>query len=319
MLFLSKMKNPLSDIIDGFFLQSKALKLKLLNHIIEHPLEKLPTSNKIAEIYGISSITVKKIVAELVNEGYLKSNKKAGTKAVEHLSSEQKHLFEQSKQQLKELIAKMEKEGLTLQEILTCMYSSLSEYSFDLTEIIYTEKDSEMVFVGAGELSERLGIKIKPVYFENIQKELTSSHQTPKAIIVPFYCSDILKIRSNNIKILPLHTTHPLEALSNSKSIAYNSNVAYIAISDEDKEGAFALRKKISEGAFNLRIYKIEDIANKPNLLNSIELVVTYKWVVNNNEHLLRNVPQIIAYNRFDDKEGIMLIKHFIESNKSGG
>ncbi len=313
------MKKFLSNIVDSFFLQSKALKLKLLNHIIEHPLEKIPTSNDIAKTYGISSITVKKIVAEMANEGYLKSNKKAGTKAIEHFSKKQKHLFLQTKEEIKKHISTLEENGLTLQEILACLYAALAEYSFNETELIYTERDSGMVFIGASELSERLGVKIKPVYFENVKKELSASHSKPKAIIVPFYCLDFLREHSVNIKILPIQTTHPLDALSGSKSIAYNSNVMYVAVSEEDKEGAFNLQKKITQGAFNLRINKIEDIVKNPRLLNSIELVVTYKWVINNNEHLFRNIPKIIAYNRFDDKEGLMLIKHFIDSNKLGG
>ncbi len=313
------MKKFLSNIVDSFFLQSKALKLKLLNHIIEHPLEKIPTSNDIAENYGISSITVKKIVAEMANEGYLKSNKKAGTKAIEHFSKTQKHLFLQTKEEIKKYISTLEENGLTLQEILACLYAALSEHSFNETELIYTERDSGMVFIGASELSERLGVKIKPVYFENVKKELSNSHNKPKAVIVPFYCLDFLREHSAIIKILPIQTTHPLDALSGSKSIAYNSNVMYVAVSEEDKEGAFSLQKKITQGAFNLRINKIEDIVKNPRLLHSIELVVTYKWVINNNEHLFRNVPKIIAYNRFDDKEGLMLIKHFIDSNKLGG
>jgi DNA-binding transcriptional regulator YhcF (GntR family) len=313
------MRNVLSDIIDSFFLQSKALKLKLLNYIIEHPLEKIPTSNEIAETYDISSITVKKIVTELVGEGYLRSNKKAGTKATDHFSKAQKHMYAKIKQDIKKHIQEMEDGGLTLQEILACLYGSISEYSFDAAEIIYTEKDSEMVFVGASELSERLNTKIKPVYFENIQKEIASSHQKPTAIIVPFYCLNFIRELSYDIKILPIQTTHPLESLSSSKSIAYNSNVMYVAISEDDKEGAFSLSKKITQGAFNLKINKIEDVVKNPLLLNSIELVVTYKWVINNNEHIFRNVPKIIAYNRFDDKEGLMLIKHFIESNKLKG
>ncbi len=313
------MKKFLSNIVDSFFLQSKALKLKILNHVIEHPLEKLPTSNEMAKTHNISSITVKKIVAELADEGYLRSRKKAGTKAIDHFSKLQKQIFEQTKEDVKKLISNLENSGLTLQEILACLYGALSEYSFDETELIYTEKDSEMVFIGARELSERLGVKIKPVYFENIQKELSFTHQKPKAIIVPFYCLNFLRGSSLNVKILPLQTTHPLDALSGSKSIAYNSNVVYITISDEDKEGAFNLQKKITQGAFNLKIYKIEEVIKNPRLLNAVELVITYKWVINNNEYLFRNIPKIIAYNRFDDKEGLMLIKHFIESNKFGG
>ncbi len=313
------MKNILSDIIDNFFLQSRALKLKLINYIIEHPFEKIPTSDKIAKTYDVSTITVKKIITELGREGYLKSNKKAGTKATDHFSKTQKELYANAKNDIKKHIEEMENGGLTLQETLACLYSAISEYAFDFTEIIYTEKDSEMVFIGASELSERLNTKIKPVYFENIAKEIVSSHQIPKAIIVPFYCLNFIRELTSDIKILPIQTAHPLESLSSSKSISYNSNVMYVAISKDDKEGAFSLQKKITQGTFNLKISRVEEIVKNPHLLNSIELVVTYKWVINNNEHLFKNIPKIIAYNRFDDKEGLMIIKHFINSSKLKG
>jgi DNA-binding transcriptional regulator YhcF (GntR family) len=307
------------DAIDNFFIHSKVLKLKLMNYIIEHPLEKLPTSKEISSTYDISDITVKKLVSELAAEGYVKPNKKGGTKIVNRFSSKQRKLFAQTKEKIKEQIKILEEDGFNNQEILTCLYSAISEYSFDTTDIVYTEKDPEMLFIGAQELSERFKTKIKPVYFENIDKEVTSSKKPPKAVIVPFYCYNSIEYLSSYTKIIPMKTTHPLEYLSNSKSIAYDSNVVYVAISDRDKEGARIIKNKITNENFNLKIFKIDELIEDRQFINSIEMVVAYKWVINNNEKIFKDIPKIIAYNIFDDKEGLLMIKGFIKSNKFGG
>ncbi len=311
-------KLPL-DAIDNFFIHSKSLKLKLMNFIIEHPLERLPTSKEMAKKYGISDITVKKLVSELAVKGYLKPNKKGGTKIVNRFSNKQRQLFSKSKEEIKIQIGQLEESGFDIQEILTCLYSALSEYSFDTTDVIYTEKDPEMVFIGAEELSDRLGVKVKPVYFENMQKEISQDKKPPKAIIVPFYCFNSIEHLSSISRIFPIRTTHPLEYLSNSKNIAYDSNIMYVSVSDKDRESAFILKNKITNDHFHLKICKIEELVNNVQSVNSTEMVIAYKWVINNNERLFKNVPKIIAYNRFDDKEGLLIIKSFINSNKVGG
>ncbi len=313
------MNDTLENQIDDFFIHSKALKLRLMNYIIEHPLEKLPTSKNMASTYGISDITVKKLVSELAQKGYLKPNKKGGTKITNRFSNQQKQIFSRTKEEIKSHIKTLEENGFDTQEILACLYGSISEYSFDTTEIVYTEKDADMVFIGAEELSDRLGIKIKPVYFENIEKEVIPNKKPPKAVIVPFYCYSSIEHLSKYTKLFPIKTTHPLEYLSNARNITYDSNVIYIAVSDKDKEGAFSLKNKITNGSFNLRICKIEELANNLQFINSIELVVAYKWVIRNNENIFKNVPKIISYNIFDDKEGLLMIKNFINSNNFGG
>jgi len=307
------------DVIEEFFVPSRALKLKLLDYIIEHPLEKLPTSKKLSEFYQISDITVKKVMGALASRGLLKSNKKGGTRIINRFSTQQRQAYFQGKEDIKSVIRKLEESGFGVEEILSCLYNAILEYTFDTTKLIYTERDPGMVPAGAGELSDILGVKVKAVYIENIQREAIFSENGPKAIIVPFYCYSEVEHLKDHVRIFPLRTTHPIEFLSTSRDIAYNSTVVYVAISEEDKEGVFSLKSKIENGTFRLLVYRIDEVTDDPHLLSSAEMVVAYKWIINNNEHLFKNVPKIIAYNRFDDKEGISMIRSFINSNKIGG
>ncbi len=306
-------------LVDNFFVHSKALKLKLLNYIITHPMEKLPTSKDIASTYDISDITVKKLVSELAASGYLKPNKKGGTKIINRFSNQQKQHFLQIREEIKLKIKELDSSGFDTQEILACLYSSISEYVFDSMEIVYTEKDPEMIFIGAEELSSRLKINIKPIYFENMIKELENNKSAPKAIISPFYCYQSIERFAAVSKIFPIRTTHPLEYLSNARNITYGSVVVYIAVSDKDRDSAFIIRDKITNDSFILKIYKIDEIINNPDLVNSAEMVISYKWIINNNDRLFSNIPKVMAYNKFDDKEGLLMIKSFVNSNKFGG
>lgn len=305
--------------IDHFFINSKLLKLKLINYIIGYPFEKLPISKDIASTYKISNITAKKIVSQLAQENYLKSNKKGGTKIIGRFSKVQLQVFEQAKDEIKRQIETLEKNNFNAQEILSCLYSSLHEYNFDNaeTKIIYTEEDPEIVFMGARELSDLLNIKIKPIYYENLTREVLSNSNSIKAVITPFYSVNKLKNLSGNVKIFPIHTAYPLGALSSSKNIASNSTLIYVAVSDEDKERALYLKNRISTGIFNLKIYRIDELLENERLLDSADIVVAFKWIINNNEKIFKNVPKIIAYNRFDDRDGILLIKNFIDSINS--
>ena len=306
-------------MIDQFFINSKLLKLKLINYIIEHPSEKLPISKDIASAYEISDITSKKVAAELASENYLKPNKKGGTKIVGRFSKMQLQVFEQVKSEIKKQIESLERNNFSAQEILSCFYSSLHEYSFSNAEIVYTEKDPEIVFTGARELSDLLNVKIKPVYYENLTKEVLSDSNSIKAVIMPFYSVNKFESLNSSVKILPIHTTYPLGGLSNLKNIVSNSTIIYVAASDEDKERALYLKNKISNGIFNFKIYRIDELLENEQLLNSVELVVVFKWIINNNEKIFKNVPKIITYSRFDDREGILLIKNFIGGNIAGG
>ncbi len=305
--------------VDDFFVPSKALTLKLLDYIIEHPLEKLPTSKELSEIHNMSDITVKKVMGALSGRGYLKSNKKGGTKIINRFSLRQREVYSEAKEDVKEIIKRLEDNGFDLQEILTCFYNALLEYAFDSSGLLYTERDHEMVFMGASELSDILSVKVKPVYIENVYREMLLGSSAPKAVIVPFYCYSDLEHLRNSVKIFPLRTTHPLEFLSTTKEIAYNSVVVYVAASSEEKEGVFGIKKKIENNTFKLLVYKIDELIDNPHLLKDVDMVVAYKWIVRNNEHVFKNVPRVVAYNRFDDKEGIKMIEGFISSNKTGG
>ena len=313
------MERNAGRVVDNFLIHSKAMKLKIINYCFEHPSEKLPTSKELAQANGISDLTVKKIISELAQEGYVQPNKKAGTRITKKFSKKQMQLLEQAREELKKQFISLEKSGFNVQEIIAYIYEAITEYSFEATEILYTEPDFEMIFVGADELSERLNVKVRGVYFENIQKEIDSADKGQKIIITPFYSLDMLKRTQSGVKIFPLHTARPLESLSYSKDIAYGSTIMYVAATEDDKEGALSLQSKIAENMFNLKICKIGELTDNPSLLNSVELVITYKWVINNNEGIFKNVPKIIAYNRFDDKEGLVMIRHYIENNKTKG
>lgn len=300
--------------IDYFFTNSKLLKLKLINYIIDHPFEKLPISKDIAHTYKISDITAKKVISQLVQENYLTSNKKGGVKITGGFSKVQIKLFKQIKDEIKKQIEVLEQNNFNIQEILSCLYSALDECKFDNAKIIYTEQDPEMVYTGAKELSDLLNIRIKPVYYENLSREVLSNSNLIKAVITPFYSANVLDRLNSSAKIFPIHTTYPLGALSSSRSIPGNSNIIYVAVSDEDREKAAYLKDRISMGMFNLKVYKIDELLENKQLLDFADIAIAFKWVVSNNEKIFKNVPKVITYNRFDDREAILLVKNFIES-----
>ncbi len=307
------MKNKRS--LEEYFIGSKLLAIKLIDYAVTHVGEKLPTSYELSESFGVGVNTVKKVCSELSRKGYLNANKKRGTEVIRKFSSEQVAMYLSFRERFREIFSEMERSGFNFEELIACLFSSLEGYEFSANGVIYTEKDTDSLFVSREELEDKIGVPVTPLYFNDVVNRLKDGTLKAMIVIVPFYCSFALQDACSypGIKIFPIKTTHPLDILSELKSIPANVSRAFISVSPSEKDSIIDL---YPGNVQPLRVYTIEEVRESPELLSGVEMVVALKWVVSNNEWLFRSVPRIVTYSRFNDDEGFRMIKLYMENNK---
>jgi len=299
--------------IDELFLKNQIIKLKLIREAIENPEKKLPTAKQIAEENDVSELTVKKVEKELALQGYLFSNKKGGTKTVRKFAKEQISAFLAAKENFKSIVDDLLKNGFSKKDIIAMVYDVVKGVKDELSFVVYTEKDDGIAIFAKKELESKLGYSVVFKPFETIKTEILNGVISNKLIVVPFYCYSQLERGRKDVKIIPIKTVHPLEFISEAKDIPYSSRIFYIAASRFDKENALNIYYDVLNHRYRVYIYTQDELLTNRHLLKFADIVIGFRWVIESEKALLKDMKKVIKVDRFDDEEGIRMIKGYID------
>ena len=300
--------------VDNLFIRHQIIKLKLIKEAIENPGRKIPPAREIAKENDISELTVKKVEKELALKGYLVSNKKGGTRTLNKFAKEQISSFVASKETFRGIVDNLMKNSFSKEDIMALVYDVLREMKDDLSWVMYTEKDEGIAIYAKRELEKRLNTSVVFKPFDTLRTELMNKIISGKVIVAPFYCFPQLEVyKYDDVKMVPLRTVHPLEFISLSNEIPYASRIFYVAASKLDKENAINVYYNVLNNRYRVYIYTQDELLTNKHLLNFADIVVGFRWVLESDEFLFRGVKRIIKANRFDDSEGIKMIKSYIE------
>ncbi len=299
--------------IDELFLKNQIIKLKLIKESIENPGEKLPTAKQIAEENGVSELTVKKVEKELALGGYLFSNKKGGTRTVRKFAKEQISSFLAAKENFKSIVDSLLRNGFSKEDIMAMVYDVVKGVKDELSFVVYSEKDDGIAVFAKKELERRLGYPVVFKPFETLKTEILNGVISNKLIVVPFYCHSQLEVGKKDVKIIPIKTVHPLEFISQAKDIPYSSRIFYIAASRFDKENALNIYYEVLNHRYRVYIYTQDELLTNRHLLKFADIVIGFRWVMESERALLKDIERVIKVDRFDDEEGIRMIKGYID------
>ncbi len=299
--------------IDELFLKNQTIKLKLIKEAIENPEKKLPTAKQIADENGVSELTVKKVEKELALKGYLFSNKKGGTRTVRKFAKEQISSFLAAKDNFKAIVDELLKNGFSREDIMAMVYDVVKNIRDELSFVVYSEKDDGIAIFAKKELESKLGYSVVFKPFETLKTEIFNGVISNKLIVVPFYCYSQLETGKKDVKIIPIKTVHPLEFVSEAKDIPYSSKIFYIAASRFDKENALSIYHDVLSHRYRVYIYTQDELLPNRHLLKFADIVIGFRWVIESEKALLKDVKRVIKVDRFDDEEGIRMIKGYID------
>ncbi len=300
--------------VDELFVKYQIVKLKLINDCIEKPGLKLQPAKKIAQENGVSDLTVKKVEKELARKGYLFSNKKGGTRSVEKFSKEQISSYITAKEGLKSISETLLKDGFSKEDIMALVYDVLSKLHDSFSKIIYSEMDENIAIFAKKQLEEVLGSNVIFKPFDTLKTELMNKIISDKLIILPFFCYPQLeKYIYEDVKVVPIKTVHPLELISKAHDIPFASRIFYIAASRKDKENAVGVYFNAFSTRYRFYTYTQDELLTSKHLINLADIVIGYRWIIEPNIDLFRKVKRIFLVDRFDDYEGIELIKSYLE------
>ncbi len=302
------------DDIKEFFLRHQIIKLKLINESIENAGKKLPPSRKIAKENDISDLTVKKVEKELALKGYIVSNKRSGTRALSKFAKEQVSSFIASKEMFRGIIDTLIKNGFSKEDIMALVYDVLSKVKEDLSLVVYTEKDEGIAIYAKRELENMLNTTVVFKPFDTLKTELMNKIISKKVIVAPFHCfPQIEPYCYEQVKMVPIKVIHPLEFISFANDIPYSSRIFYVATSKLDKENVLSVYYNVLNKRYRIYVYTQDELLTNKHLLNYADILVGFDWVLEADRSLLQKVKRVIKTNRFDDNEGIKMIKSYID------
>ncbi len=302
------------DDIKELFLRHQIIKLKLINESIENAGKKIPPSRKIAKENNISDLTVKKVEKELALKGYITSNKRSGTRALSKFAKEQLSSFIASKEMFRGIADNLIKNGFSKEDVVALVYDVLSNIKEDLSFVVYTEKDEGIAIYAKRELEEILDTTVVFKPFDTLKTELTNKIVSNKVIVAPFHCFPQIEHYSyEKLRLVPVKVVHPLELISFANDIPYSSRIFYVAASKLDKENALSIYYNVLNKRYRVYIYTQDELLTNKHLLSYADVLVGFNWVLETDKSLLKGIKRIIKTNRFNDSEGIKMIKSYMD------
>ncbi|WP_273266638.1 GntR family transcriptional regulator [Flexistipes sinusarabici] len=295
------------------FNKSAAVKAYIIKMIFEKRSGNIPTSEELAAKFGANVNTVKKVIKDLAKEGYIKTNKKAGTAIKTPIPTEASSSFKMYMENLISLIMEMKSSGLGETEVESIFINALSENKKAESNIIYIDTSPESLIVGKAELETKLGFNITTMLLEDFLRKYEKIKGDDKIFITTYICFQHLVNRNINENIIPLKITPPLDLLVNFDKIPIDTNVVSVVLSEQIQERIYDVYGLILEKFRNFKIYTLSEVKRKPVLLDNCDLLLTLKSIYRENEEYFSKVSNVITYNRFHDDEGIELIKSYLK------
>lgn len=295
------------------FNKSAAVKADIIRMIFEKRSGNVPTSEELAAKLDANVNTVKKVIKELAEEGYIKTNKKAGTTIKAAIPAETSNTFKMYLENLKSLIMEMKSSGLGGTEVESVFINALAENKRSESNVIYIDASPESLIVGKAELENKLGFNITTMLLEDFLRKYGKINGEEKIFVTTYICFQQLVNRNINKNIIPLKITPPLDLLVNFDKIPIDTNVISIVLSEQIQERIYDIYGVILEKFRNFKVYTLAEIKRKPDLLDDCDLLLTLKSIYRENEEYFSKVSNVITYNRFHDNEGIELIKSYLK------
>jgi|GEM_PF-1428795 len=295
------------------FNKSAAVKAYIIKMIFEKRSGNIPTSEELAAKLGANVNTVKKVIKDLASEGYIKTNKKAGTTIKTPIPAETSNTFKMYLENLISLIMEMKSSGLAETEVESIFINALSENKKAESNIIYIDTSPESLIVGKTELESKLGFNITTMLLEDFLRKYEKIKGDEKIFITTYICFQQLVNKNINENIIPLKITPPLDLLVNFDKIPVDTNVVSVVLSEQIQERIYDVYALILEKFRNFKIYTLSEVKRKPVLLDNCDLLLTLKSIYRDNEEYLSKVSNVITYNRFHDEEGIELIRSYLK------
>ncbi len=297
---------------DNYIPKNKFLKYILLDYVITSASGKLPTSTELSNTYNININSVKQVCGELANSGYVVSHKKAGTKINEKFTREQVEVYLTAKSKIKEILKELDFMAFDSEEMFSCLVSAFSECQFSISNILYVENDFYELLIGKTELENELGVTITPMFINDVIQKVNNRQLHADLIITTFYCEQILRNLNISSKIIPLKITPPFDQLINFSQISRDTYITVVVISNVIKERIENTYVSLIEKFPYFKVVTINEALNNKDIINKTEILMTLKSILMENEKIFKNIPHIVSYNRFHDKEGFEMIKNFL-------
>jgi len=302
------MKNKIISVFSKFAL----VKAYLIKMIFEKGSGSIPTSEEIALKIDANVNTVKKVIKDLSEEGYIKTNKKAGTSIKTSISLETSRTFKMYLENLISLITEMKISGLGETEIEAIFINALSENKKTESKIIYVDTSPESLVAGKYELESKLKLDVTTMLLENFLRKYDKISESDKIFVTAYICFQNIINKNINAKIIPLKITPPLDLLINFEKIPIDTNIVLVVLNQQVKEHVHEVYGTVLENFRNFNVYTLSEIKKKASLLAECTMLLTLKSIYKENNEYFSNIPNIIAFNRFYDNEGIELIKSYI-------
>lgn len=295
------------------FNKSAAVKAYIIKMIFEKRTGNVPTSEELAVKLGANVNTVKKVIKDLASEGYIKTNKKAGTTIKTPIPTETSSTFKMYLENLISLIMEMKSSGLGETEVESIFINALRENKKAESNIIYIDTSPESLIVGKTELESKLGFNITTMLLEDFLRKYEKIKSDDKIFITTYICFQHLVNKNINENIIPLKITPPLDLLVNFDKIPVDTNVVSVVLSEQIQERIYDVYGLILEKFRNFKIYTLSEVKRKPVLLDKCDLLLTLKSIYRDNEEYFSKVSNVLTYNRFHDEEGIELIRSYLK------
>lgn len=301
-----------SEVISSFN-KSAAVKAYIIKMIFEKRSGNIPTSEELAAKFDANVNTVKKVIKDLAKEGYIKTNKKAGTTINTPIPTETSISFKMYLESLVSLIMEMKSSGLGETEVESIFINALSENKKAESNIIYVDTSPESLIVGKAELESKLGFSITTMLFEDFSRKYEKIKDDKKIFITTYVCFQHMTNKDINGNIIPLKITPPLDILVNFDKTPVDTRIVLVVLSEQIQERIYDVYGLILEKFKNFKIYTLSEAKRKPALLDKCDLLLTLKSIYRENEEYFSKVSNVITYNRFHDEEGIELIKSYLK------
>jgi hypothetical protein len=174
------------------------------------------------------------------------------------------------------------------------------------------ENDFYELIIGKTELENELGITVTPMFIGDVVEKVKNRQLYADLIITTFYYEKILRDLNINTKIIPLKITPPFDQLINFSQISRDMKITVVVISNIIKNRIEQTYMSLINKFPFFKVLTVSEALNDKKILNETEILLTLKSILMENEKVFKNIPHIVSYNRFHDKEGIEMIKAFL-------
>ncbi len=298
---------------EEFFYKASLVKLLLVDRALRDVVEGHLDVGKVAREFGVNLNTVKKVVKQLKDLGYLQTRKRAGTWIDPEISQQKKDLYGYVRTKFQDIVEMALDRGLSPVEVMASLVGAFGDSVLGRGrgKVIFVERNYYNLWTGKVELERELGVHVVPMLLEDGLRCLRGDMGRENLVVTTYYCAPHLeKVCSGYI--LPLRVTPPLEELVDFSSLPHDSRILVVVLSDRIKEKLKVRYVHLCNKFKGMYFATIQEVLKDTSLLVSVDLLIIPCILYEEYRHLFRSIPRVISCPRFYDDEGIRFIKKYI-------